>query len=142
MHKKPRKHILNKLFDIKPMTHLGGLHWDKIHSVKKCLNLKSIEKENIFRKKQEIKIHSSRLRQSSGRLSDGRFAQEALAPILINYYQPHGKNLTIVKENENILGDFALFNKPQVKKENISKASHLASNERERILIELEACLR
>lgn len=142
MHKKPRKHILNQLFDVKPMTHSGDLHWDKIYSVKKCLNLKSVEKENIFQKKQEIKIHSSRLRQSSGRLPDGRFAQEALAPILINYYQPHSENsIIIAKEDKSIISDFALFSKSQTKSDNISEASSLASNERKRILAELEAIM-
>lgn len=144
MNKKTCKHILPQLFDIKPVKEDGDLHLEKIYSVKKCLNLKSVEKENIFQKKQEIKIHSSRLRQSSGRLPDGRFAQEALAPILINYYQPYSKSSIIAKEDKNIIGDFASFNELQSESDNISKANFLASltsNERKRILAELEAIM-
>lgn len=100
---KKSSYILKQLFDIRPMTSTGNLHWEKILKVKKHLNLRmAVEKP--------ASKAALTLPPSSSLLPDGRPAKEVFAPILTNYYQPKltasflsTDNLSLKKKRENIL---------------------------------------
>ena len=81
MTKRSRKNILSQLFDVKPMKEDGSLHLERIHGVRRCLNLRKAKGSADKREEMEIQVGVSRL-------PDGRSAKEALSPILTNYYQP------------------------------------------------------
>lgn len=82
---KKQSYILKQLFDVRPMTSGGALHWNRILQVKKHLNLRAAAS------KPALKIKLAPERDGSV-LPDGRLAQEVFAPILTNYYQPKSKS--------------------------------------------------
>lgn len=152
---KSRQNILKQLFDVKPVKEDGSLHLEKIHSVRKCLDLKFIAKE----KKKSTPL---KLENNLSKLPDGRVAKEVFAPILTNYYQPSPKTFTIsedkikAQENRDLKVEMALssqgeemykelsndgvFNEITYQQRAVSPKSNFASD-REKILTELETIL-
>lgn len=153
MSQKSRKNVLSQLFDVKPVKEDGSLHLEKIHSVRKCLNLKFIAKEK--RKSPPIKLENN-----LAKLPDGRAAKEVFAPILTNYYQsPHKAHLPNIgeaQENRNIkvematasqdremyreLSNDGVLNEIAYQQKAVAPKSDFVSD-REKILSELETIL-
>lgn len=119
--KKSRKHVLNQLFDVKPMTYSGDLHWGKIDGVKKCLNLKEINSKSHKKSANSLNL---------SKLPDGRPVREVFAPILTNYWQPR------LKDNVEDINKLAL--------EHMTGIGYLTDQEnpdRKKILSELESMM-